>query len=234
MNRLALSDRIAFLCLLGPGLLGLGIASVTGAAWAASLIRVSWQLSVVLLLQLGLGLGLGTLAGLKRGAAASALARTIEASGALPTLWTAALIVTAAGPRSALALAVLVGLLRGVEFARLLCTELLRVDSQRFILAAKALGLGTGRLMRAHYLPHAWPPLAASMGMSVVYLVGLDGLLGVLSWTPPAYPSLLETVGPIAGFCLLSTWLVATAHLARRLPQAISPHETPPSPLPDR
>jgi oligopeptide transport system permease protein len=72
------------------------------------------------------------------------------------------------------------GVLRGVEMARLLRGEMLRVGEQEFVLAARALGVSGVERVRRHILPHALSPLLVSGAFCAAMVVGLDTALGLL------------------------------------------------------
>ena len=134
----------------------------------------------VLGLALAIGLLLGTLAGVGPPLFDALLARSVELTGALPSIVLLALLRTAQPISPALGFVLALGVLRGVEMARLVRGEMLRVSGQEFVLAARALGASGLERVRAHILPHTLSPLLVSAAFCAAMVVGLDTALGLL------------------------------------------------------
>jgi peptide/nickel transport system permease protein len=180
--------------------------------------------SSALAISLALGLVLGTFAGTGPAMADALLARTQELAGALPAIVLVALL-DLAGLTSLVAVVLVVGVLRGLEVARLLRGELLKIQTEEFALAGRALGLDARTILRRHLLPHALGPALVTLAFSATAVVGLEAALclvglgpdeHVASWgrmlTEPGYGRLIAG----AGIVLTTGALYALAELVRR------------------
>jgi ABC-type dipeptide/oligopeptide/nickel transport system permease subunit len=159
-----------------------GEAVETGSALGRTVIGAAITLPMVaaaLILTVAIGIGLGALAGSGSQLAQAVLARLAELSSALPPLLIVGLLHAARLVPAAAGVAVVLGVARGIELARLVRGEMLRVGSEDFVTAARALGVGRLRLLRRHMLPHALGPVLASASLTAAATVALDAALGL-------------------------------------------------------
>jgi len=125
-----------------------------------------------LLVALVVGVPLGAAAG--RGNVADALlSRTVEWTGAVPTVVAIAVLHASELVTSTWVVAIALGALRAAEVARLVRGEVLRVSGTDFVLAARALGASPIAVVRRHLAPHLFGPVlvSASLGAAAVVLV---------------------------------------------------------------
>ncbi len=153
-----------------------------------------------LAIALVLGLLLGTLAGFGGSLADAVLARAVELSGALPTLVALAVVRTWHAIPAFVAFLLVIGALRGIELARLMRGEVLRVHGQDFVVAARALGVPPLRVLTRHVLPHALGPLLVSAALTAAHVVGLEAALSFVGLgLAPELPSWGGVLGQIDG-----------------------------------
>ncbi len=141
-----------------------------------------------------LAAGLGTLVGLVAGwyggrldALLMRLTDTVLALPLLPLLIVLAAVDLArlglegAGPlASALRIVVIVALFGWPTTARLVRTATVALERREFVLAARALGAGDGRILRRHILPHLAGPLTVATTLAVGQVVLAESVLSFL------------------------------------------------------
>jgi peptide/nickel transport system permease protein len=147
--------------------------------------------AAVLVLALLFGTIFGGLAGYRGGIWDDALARPIELIETFPAIVVVAVVraVDPSGSMWSLVFAVL--LVRWAEVARLVRAEVIKVSSEEYVAAARALGCSHMRILRRHILPQAMRPVIVSslfgvasvvlLEVSVAFLgIGVEGSWGVL------------------------------------------------------
>jgi ABC-type dipeptide/oligopeptide/nickel transport system permease subunit len=134
--------------------------------------RVSTAVGVFSVLIGGmLGITLGMIAGFFGGATDRFLTRLMDIQLSFPPVFLAIAIIAAMG-QSLTNMIIVLGLVSWVQYARVSRGATLALRSQEFVLAARAIGAGTGRLLWRHLLPSVLPPLAviATVNMSAMIL----------------------------------------------------------------
>ena len=134
--------------------------------------RVSTAVGVFSVLLGGaIGIALGMVAGYFGGWADRFISRLMDIQLSFPPVFLAIAIIAALG-QSLTNLIVVLGLVSWVQYARVTRGQTLSLRGQEFILAAQAIGIGTGRLLLRHLLPSVLPPLAviATVNMSAMIL----------------------------------------------------------------
>jgi microcin C transport system permease protein len=143
-----------------------------------------------------IGTALGILAGAVQGFVAGktdlAMQRFIEIWSSMPELYLLIIFSAVLAPSVALLL-VLLSLFGWMSLADYVRAEFLRNRQMDYVRAAKALGVGNGRIMWKHILPNSMTPVVTflpfRMSAAILALTSLDFLgLGV----PPGTPSLGE------------------------------------------
>jgi len=140
--------------------------------------------------------------------------RTVDFIMGFPILLFALLIAAVLGPgmrNSLIAIAVA----NVPVFARLTRGNLLSLREREFVLAARACGAGTGRILYAHLLPNLISPLliqgTISLGTAILADAGLSYLgLGI----QPPHPSWGRMVYEARSFLALDPWLAIYPGLA--------------------
>jgi peptide/nickel transport system permease protein len=176
-----------------------GLPAIASAAWlgGASEGSALWRMlsgSAISLLTIAaavalavpIGLLLGALAGGGSQLADALLARLSELSSALPPLLIVGLLLAARLMPAAAAIALVLGVARGIELGRLVRGEMLRVSAEDFVTAARALGVNNRQLWLRHVLPHALGPVLISGALTAAATVALDAALGLFGLGNPA------------------------------------------------
>ena len=160
------------------------LARVAGGA------RVSLSVAAIAVaMSITLGALVGLVSGYHGGAVDAVLMRLVDAALAIPRLFLL-LLLLALWERIPLAAFILVvGATGWFGTSRLVRAEVLHLRESEYVLAARALGGGAGRIMFQHLLPNAIGPLlvAATLGVGEVILLeaGLSFLgLGIQPPTP--------------------------------------------------
>jgi peptide/nickel transport system permease protein len=145
---------------------------------------------LAVVLSLSVGVLLGATAGYFGGVVDSLLMRFTEAVIAFPQLFILILLAVFFGTSFG-TIVLLIGLLRWMPVARLVRAAFLQQREREYVLAARALGASTPRLMWRHILPNAIGPVivAATLGIggailteSALSFLGLGIQLPTPSW----------------------------------------------------
>ena len=113
-----------------------------------------------------IGITVGAASGFAGGRLDAVLMRTTDAVLSMPRLlllMVASVILNPSIPQ----LVVLVGLVGWMETARVTRAAVLEARERDFVMAARALGASSSRLVIAHLLPIAWPAIAVSTTLAV-------------------------------------------------------------------
>ncbi|MCC6454220.1 MAG: ABC transporter permease [Caldilineaceae bacterium] len=118
-----------------------------------------------------IGITLGMIAGYFGGGVDRLLTRLMDIQLSFPPVFLAIAIIAAMG-QSLTNLIIVLGLVSWVQYARVSRGATLSLRNQEFMLAARAIGVGTGRMIWRHLLPSVLPPLAviATVNMSAMIL----------------------------------------------------------------
>jgi peptide/nickel transport system permease protein len=181
-----------------------------------------------------LGFALGALGGFLRGSLDLLLQRTMEALTAMPLLLVVLIAQALIPAPSATSLLIVVVLTRWAEVAQVVRADVLRVLQLDYVLAARALGAGPGRLLSRHVLPSvlasavvlsAFTVGAVILVETAVAVVGI-GFVHPLAWgallgQARAHPEAWWLVVFPAG--LVAWTLGATAMLSEAIRDAFDP-----------
>lgn len=150
--------------------------------------RVSLSVGLLSALVAGLiGVGVGAASGVAGGAVGAALMRLTDAALSVPRLlllMVASAVLTPSIPL----LVVLVGLVGWMETARVTRAAVLSAREREFVLAARACGASTARIVLAHLLPAAAPAIAVAATLAVGRGILLESALSFfgIGVQPPA------------------------------------------------
>ncbi len=166
--------------------------------------RVSLSVGfIAVLISLLIGLSLGSLAGFFRGRTDQLILWFINVVWSIPTLLLAIAITFALG-KGFWQVFVAVGLTMWVEVGRVVRGQVISVREKEFVESARALGLGSMRIMRRHILPVIMGPVvvisAANFASAILIEAGLSFLgIGV----QPPMPSWGSMIKEHYGFIIL-------------------------------
>jgi len=143
--------------------------------------------AVATLLNMLLGGILGLLGGFYRGATDAVIMRFLEIINAIPFLLFALLAMSIFG--SSIPVMIIVLGIFGLQPARIIRSEVLSVREEDYVLAARALGVSTWRLIFRHVFPNAIASLLVtttmSIGVNIIVVAGLSFLgFGIKPPTP--------------------------------------------------
>lgn len=135
------------------------------------------------------GVVLGLLAGFFRGAVDEVIMRCMEVLLAFPGLILALGLLAALG-RSVHTLVIAIGI-GGIAFlARLVRSQVLSVRELDYVLAARTIGAGNGRVLFRHIWPNSTAPVIVSLSLGVGFAVLAESGLSFLGLgVPPPTPS---------------------------------------------
>ena len=142
--------------------------------------RISLRVGILIVVCAGLlGGMLGAVAGYAGGWIDSLVMRILDIMMSLPSILLAIVIVTVLGPslRNAMIAVTIVSV---PLYARVMRAETLRVKSQEFVEAARALGAGGGRILTKAIVPNCLAPIIVQitlgMGTAILETAGLSYL----------------------------------------------------------
>ena len=150
--------------------------------------RVSLAVGVLSAIVAGLiGVGIGAASGVAGGAVDTALMRLTDAALSVPRLLLLMVASAVISPSIPL-LVVLVGLVGWMETARVTRAAFLSGREREFVLAARASGASTARIVVAHLLPAAAPAIAVAATLAVGRGILLESALSFfgIGVQPPA------------------------------------------------
>ncbi len=156
-----------------------------------------------------LGVVMGLLAGYFRGQVDAAVSNLVDVMLAFPFLLLALAAVAALGPGFGNMIVVL-GLTGWPIYTRVVRAETLKYREREFILAARALGLGSFRILRAHVLPNLVNTIIVMASLEVARMIILESFLSFLGLgIQPPTPSWGAMLGEGRVYMLSHWWLAA-------------------------
>ena len=156
-----------------------------------------------------LGVIMGLLAGYFRGKVDGAISNLVDVMLAFPFLLLALAAVAALGPGFGNMIVVL-GLTGWPIYTRVVRAETLKYREREFIQAARALGLGSFRILRAHVLPNLVNTIIVMASLEVARMIILESFLSFLGLgIQPPTPSWGAMLGEGRVY-MLSHWWLAT------------------------
>ncbi|HEU4369317.1 MAG TPA: ABC transporter permease [Methylomirabilota bacterium] len=158
----------------------------------------------------GIGAGSGVLLGLVSGWVGGwideTLMRLVDAVQGFPAILSALLFTAVFSPGMAVSM-VAIGIAFVPAFARLTRGSVLELREREFVVAARALGGGDGRLVVRHILPNALPPLIVQATTSFPVAILAEAALAYLGLgTQPPHPSWGLMLREAQNFLSLNPW----------------------------
>ena len=180
--------------------------------WGA---RVSLAVGILAVtIYVSIGIVVGAIAGFFRGGVDMVLSRIIEVVLVFPAFFLILTIVAFVGP-SLWNIMLVIGLTGWTGVARLVRGEFLRLADQEFVLAGRALGYSSTRLIFRHILPNALAPVlvAATFGVAGAILVeSALSFLGIGITIPT--PSWGNILADGRNYKVIAPWLIYFPGLA--------------------
>jgi peptide/nickel transport system permease protein len=137
--------------------------------------RTAFGLAVAaIVLALFFGTLFGALAGYRGGIWDELLSRPVELIETFPAIVVVAVVQAVDPAHSMWSLVLAVLLVRWAEVARLVRAEVIKLSSEDFVAAARALGCSHTRILRRHILPQAMRPVIVSSMFGVASVVLLE------------------------------------------------------------
>lgn len=144
--------------------------------------RVSLWVGIVSVgIALSAGTAIGVLAGYFGGWIDSAMSRLTDTLLSFPDIFLALVIMAILG-ESTTNVMVAIGIVYTPIFARIARGSVLQVKANAFIEAARALGVGHGRIMLRHVLPNIGAPLIVQTTLSLAFAVLAEAALSFLGF----------------------------------------------------
>jgi len=145
---------------------------------------------VAVLLYVVIGVALGAAAGYFGGRVDLVVSRLTEVLMSFPTFFLVLCVLGLLRAPSLLPVMIVLGLTRWTDISRLVRGEVLRVRELDFVIASRALGAGSLRVIVSHLLPHAMGPVLVSATFGIAGAILLESALSFLGFgVPPPHPS---------------------------------------------
>lgn len=161
-----------------------------------------------------IGTALGLAAGYFGGAVDVILMRFTDVMLAFPGLLLAVALVAVLRP-SVWTIFVVIGLVSWTGVARVVRGETLSLRERDFVIAARAMGAGHGRILLRHVLPNVVPTLVVIAALSTSGTILLDAGLSFLGiGVPPPTPTWGRMIQEASSYYRVAPWLMAFPGLA--------------------
>jgi len=134
---------------------------------------------VAILIAAGIGMTLGLLAGYFGGTTNTIIMRCIDALMAFPMILLALVIAALLGGGLTNVIIAL-GITMLSTYARLMCSQVLSVKENDYIMASRAIGTSNLRIMLRHILPNSFPPLIVLITMNLGFAILAEAGLSFL------------------------------------------------------
>lgn len=154
-------------------------------------LRTSITISALaMMLAMSIGTAIGIIAGFFRGLVEEVLMRIVDVQMSFPAILLVVTFVTAVGP-SFQSIVIVLARSVWVVFARVARAQVLALRDSDLILAMRALGASTPRILFLHIVPNIAGPLIVIATLEMATLIVAESALGYLGLgVPPPTPSL--------------------------------------------
>ncbi|HEU5323836.1 MAG TPA: ABC transporter permease [Methylomirabilota bacterium] len=165
--------------------------------------------ALAVLLSMTLGVLMGLLAGYFRGAVDTLISNVVNVLLAFPFLLLALAAAAAVGPGFG-NMVVVLGVTGWPLYTRVVRAETLKYRERDFVQAARALGVGSARVLRAHILPNLVSTIIVMASLEVARMIILESFLSFLGiGIQPPTPSWGAMLGEGRVYMLTHWWLAA-------------------------
>lgn len=169
---------------------------------------------VAMVVTMVIGTTLGLAAGYFGGIVDVILMRFTDVMLAFPGLLLAVALVAVLRP-SVWTIFVVIGLVSWTGVARVVRGETLSLRERDYVVAARAMGAGHGRILRRHVLPNVAPTLVVIAALSTSGTILLDAGLSFLGiGVPPPTPTWGRMIQEASSYYRVAPWLMAFPGLA--------------------
>lgn len=177
--------------------------------------RISLMVGLVaMVVTMVIGTALGLAAGYFGGVVDVILMRFTDVMLGFPGLLLAVALVAVLRP-SVWTIFVVIGLVSWTGVARVVRGETLSLRERDFVLAARAMGAGHGRILLRHVLPNVAPTLVVIAALSTSGTILLDAGLSFLGiGVPPPTPTWGRMIQEASTYYRVAPWLMAFPGLA--------------------
>ncbi|HXH82269.1 MAG TPA: ABC transporter permease [Candidatus Tectomicrobia bacterium] len=160
------------------------------------------------------GVSLGLLSGFLGGRVDTAIMTVVDVTLSFPQLLLALAFVAALGP-SLLTIIVVLGLTGWERYTRVVRAEVLALREKDFIEAARALGVGTRRIVLRHVLPNTFSSIIVMSTLQVAQAILQEAALSFLGvGTGRTYPTWGQMIALGRDFVSIAWWLPTFPGLA--------------------
>lgn len=132
------------------------------------------------LIAVGIGMVLGGVSGYVGGVTDAVISRVLEVMTTFPLVFFLIALLSVLRTQSLWPLVLALGLTRWTDVARLVRAEVLKLKTLDFVLAARAMGASTPRIIARHLLPNALAPVLVTATFGVAAAVLLETALSFL------------------------------------------------------
>lgn len=132
------------------------------------------------LIAVGIGMVLGGVSGYLGGVTDAVISRVLEVMTTFPLVFFLIALLSVLRTQSLWPLVLALGLTRWTDVARLVRAEVLKLKTLDFVLAARAMGASTPRIIARHLLPNALGPVLVTATFGVAAAVLLETALSFL------------------------------------------------------
>lgn len=134
---------------------------------------------LAMLLAITVGAGVGAIAGYFRHRVDAVLMRAVDIGLAIPRIFVVLMIVAISSPPFP-TLILIIGLTSWFGTSRLVRAEVLSLRERDYVVGARALGAGSGRVIARHVLPNAAAPIIVSAALGIGNVMLLEAGLSFL------------------------------------------------------
>lgn len=175
-------------------------------AWGA---RVSLMVgTLAMLVALAVGATVGALAGYFQRRVDAVLMRGVDVGLAIPRIFILLMLVAVWDHPPLATLVLIIGLTSWFATSRLVRAEVLSLRERDYVLGARALGAGAGRVIARHVLPNAAAPIIISAAMGIGNVMLLEAGLSFLGiGVRPPLPSWGNMVADGRDYLLAAPWV---------------------------